>query len=134
MNDYIVDKIEPLVGEETKFSPLICEAGHRLNVFRYSATIRTSDFSRFEDFVSLENQPNSPRNVSRRIEMKQYKLESLIYYTKLFADKEHIMDSSSKDIQEKLDEYARKGWRLVSTDATDFGMAVYIYLYFEKDA
>ena len=66
--------------------------------------------------------------------MKQYKLESLIYYTKLFADKEHIMTDSSRDIQEKLDEYAANGWRLVSTDATDFGMAVYIYLYFEKDA
>ncbi len=44
------------------------------------------------------------------------------------------MTSSSKDIQAKLDFYSREGWRLVSTDATDFGMAVYIYLYFEKDA
>ncbi|XZE54546.1 hypothetical protein SH139x_000516 [Planctomycetaceae bacterium SH139] len=66
--------------------------------------------------------------------MKKYKLESLIYYTKLFADKEHIMTASSKDIQDKLDWYGREGWRLVSTDATDFGLAVYIYLYFEKDA
>ncbi len=65
--------------------------------------------------------------------MKKYKLESLIYYTKLFADKEHIVKESSEDIQMKLDEYAADGWRLVSTDATDFGMAVYIYLYFEKD-
>jgi hypothetical protein len=66
--------------------------------------------------------------------MKKYKLESLIYYTKLFADKEHIVNTSSKDIQEQLDQYSADGWRLVSTDATDFGMAVYIYLYFEKDA
>ena len=65
--------------------------------------------------------------------MKKYKLESLIYYTKLFAEKEHIVTTSSKDIQAKLDQYAADGWRLVSTDATDFGMAVYIYLYFEKD-
>ena len=65
--------------------------------------------------------------------MKQYKLESLIYYSKLFADKEHIIEASSKDIQEKLDDFAADGWRLVSTDATDFGVAVYFYLYFERD-
>jgi hypothetical protein len=66
--------------------------------------------------------------------MKQYKLESLIYYTKITLDKEHIAKASTEDIQKKLDEYARDGWRLVSTDATDFGFAVYFYLYFEKDA
>lgn len=66
--------------------------------------------------------------------MKKYKLESLIYYSKVFAEKEHILEASSRDIQEKLDEYGAKGWRLVSTDATDFGFAVYIYLYFETDA
>lgn len=66
--------------------------------------------------------------------MKEYKLESLIYYSKAFAtDKEHILKDSSRDIQEKLDEYARLGWRLVSTDSTDFGFAVYFYLYFERD-
>ncbi len=65
--------------------------------------------------------------------MKEYKLESLIYYSKLFADKEHIIKASSNDIQEKLDECAQDGWRLVSTDSTDFGMAVYFYLYFERD-
>lgn len=66
--------------------------------------------------------------------MKQYKLESLIYYTKISLDKEHILKSSSADIQAKLDEHASNGWRLVSTDATDFGAGVYFYLYFEKDA
>ena len=65
--------------------------------------------------------------------MKEYKLESLIYYSKLTLDKEHIVKNSTKDIQAKLDEYAQDGWRLVSTDATDFGFAVYFYLYFEKD-
>ena len=65
--------------------------------------------------------------------MKKYKLESLIYYSKMFADKEHIIEASSNDIQAKLDELASQGWRLVSTDATDFGIAVYFYLYFEKD-
>lgn len=66
--------------------------------------------------------------------MKKYKLESLIFYSKLTTDKEHIVKSSSIEIQAKLDEYAQDGWRLVSTDATDFGFAVYFYLYFEKDA
>ncbi len=65
--------------------------------------------------------------------MKKYKLESLIYYSKLTLDKEHIVKASAADIQAKLDEYSADGWRLVSTDATDFGFAVYFYLYFEKD-
>lgn len=65
--------------------------------------------------------------------MKEYKLESLIYYSKLTRDREHIIKSSGKDIQAKLDDYASRGWRLVSTDATDFGAAVYFYLYFERD-
>lgn len=66
--------------------------------------------------------------------MKQYKVESLIYYTKITLDKEHIVKSSTTDIQQKLDQYAMDGWRLVSTNATDFGSAVYFYLYFEKEA
>ncbi len=65
--------------------------------------------------------------------MKQYKVESLIYYTKVTLDKEHIVKSSTVDIQKKLDEYSKNGWSLVSTNATDFGFAVYFYLYFEKD-
>ncbi|MHA7059323.1 DUF4177 domain-containing protein [Aquimarina sp. M1] len=65
--------------------------------------------------------------------MKEYKLESLIYYSKLTLDKEHILKSSSKDIQEKLNLYAKDGWRLVSTDVEDFGMGMYFYLYFERD-
>jgi hypothetical protein len=65
--------------------------------------------------------------------MRQYKVEALIYYTKLTLDKEHIVKSSTTDIQRTLDEYAQNGWRLVSTNATDFGFAVYFYLYFEKD-
>lgn len=65
--------------------------------------------------------------------MKEYKLESLIYYSKLTFDKEHILKSSSKDIQEKLDEYASAGWSLVSTNVEDFGVGMYFYLYFERD-
>ncbi|MFP4097060.1 MAG: hypothetical protein ACLFUB_21430 [Cyclobacteriaceae bacterium] len=44
-----------------------------------------------------------------------------------------MIEQSSKEIQEKLDEFASQGYRLVSTDATDFGYAVYFYLYFERD-
>lgn len=65
--------------------------------------------------------------------MKEYKVESLIYYSKITKDREHIIKSSGKDIQAKLDDYARRGWRLVSTDTTNFGTAIYFYLYFERD-
>ncbi|MEM1120572.1 MAG: DUF4177 domain-containing protein [Bacteroidota bacterium] len=65
--------------------------------------------------------------------MKEYKVESLIYYSKLTLDTKHIANNSKKDIQAKLDEYAPDGWRLVSTDATNFGAAVYIWLYFERE-
>jgi hypothetical protein len=65
--------------------------------------------------------------------MKKYKLETFIYYSKLTRDREHIVKASSADIQAKLDEYSRQGWRLASTDATEFGAAMYFYLYFEKD-
>ena len=67
------------------------------------------------------------------MKMKEYKLETLIYYTKLTLDREHILKDSSKDIQAKLDEMSKDHWRLVSTDATDFGAAIYFYLYFERD-
>jgi hypothetical protein len=65
--------------------------------------------------------------------MKDYKVETLIYYSKLTLDSEHIAKSSKKEIQEKLDEYAQNGYALTSTNATSFGSAVYIYLYFEKE-
>jgi len=66
--------------------------------------------------------------------MKQYKVETLIYYSKMTFDSEHIAKDSKKDIQAKLDEYAAEGWSFKSSNATNFGFAVYIYLYFEKDA
>jgi len=65
--------------------------------------------------------------------MKDYKVETLIYYSKFTFDSKHITKSSKKEIQEKLDEYAKKGYKLTSTDASNFGLALYIYLYFEKD-
>ncbi|MEM6321770.1 MAG: DUF4177 domain-containing protein [Bacteroidota bacterium] len=65
--------------------------------------------------------------------MKEYKVETLVYYSKLTFDREHIAKDSARDIQGKLNDYAADGWRLASTDATNFGSAVYIYLYFERD-
>jgi len=65
--------------------------------------------------------------------MKTYKVETLIYYSKITSDLKHITKSSKKDIQEKLDEYSNNGYKLATTDATKFGLALYIYLYFEKD-
>jgi hypothetical protein len=65
--------------------------------------------------------------------MKDYKVETLIFYSKVTLDSEHIAKKSKIDIQEKLDEYSAKGYRLASTSSTNFGLAIYIYLYFEKD-
>jgi len=65
--------------------------------------------------------------------MKEYKVETLIYYSKITLDPYHITKNSKKDIQEKLDEYAKQGYRLASTDTAGFGAALYFYLYFEKD-
>lgn len=65
--------------------------------------------------------------------MKDYKVECLIYYSKLTLDSEHIAKSSKAEIQEKLDEYSRDGYKLSSTSSNGFGSAIYIYLYFEKD-
>ncbi len=66
--------------------------------------------------------------------MKQYKVESMVFYSKVTLDKEHLMKASSKEIQERLNECVAEGWSLVSTDAAGFGSAMYIYLYFEKDS
>jgi hypothetical protein len=65
--------------------------------------------------------------------MKDYKVETLIFYSKFTFDKNHIAKKSKIDIQEKLDEYAAKGYKLSNTTSTNFGMAIYIYLFFEKD-
>ena len=61
--------------------------------------------------------------------MKEYKVETLIYYSKLTTDSKHITKSSKKDIQDKLDDYSKKGYRLASTDATKFGLALYIFIF-----
>lgn len=64
--------------------------------------------------------------------MKKYKVESRTYYSKITTDKNHISKSSSEEIQEIINDYASNGWSLISTNATSFGLAIYIYLYFEK--
>lgn len=69
----------------------------------------------------------------RKKKMKDYKVESLIFYSKITLDSKHIAKDSKIEIQKTLDDYASKGYKLVSTNATNFGAAVYIYLYFEKD-
>ncbi len=65
--------------------------------------------------------------------MKDYKVETLIYYSKFTFDKNHIAKKSKQEIQEKLNEYSKKGFKLASTNSTNFGFAIYIFLYFEKD-
>ena len=66
--------------------------------------------------------------------MKEYKVEARTYYSRMTLDKEHIINSSSLEIQRLLDKYTADGWTLASTDATSFGAAMYIYLYFEREA
>ena len=65
--------------------------------------------------------------------MKEYKVEARTYYSKITTNSNHIADSSQEQSQQIIDEYAADGWRLMSTNATSFGLAVYVYLYFERD-
>ncbi|HLO45345.1 DUF4177 domain-containing protein [Lacihabitans sp. CCS-44] len=65
--------------------------------------------------------------------MKDTKVETLIFYSKFTFDKNHIAKSSQEEIQKKLDEYSKNGYRLISTTSTGFGYAIYIHLFFEKD-
>lgn len=64
--------------------------------------------------------------------MGQYIVELLVFHTKSTFDFKHIAIDSQKGIQQQLDIYTRKGYRLINTNATNFGLALYIYLYFEK--
>lgn len=65
--------------------------------------------------------------------MKEYKVEVRTYYSKLTINKEHIAQSSQQESQEIIDDYVANGWQLASTNAASFGMAMYVYLYFERD-
>jgi len=66
-------------------------------------------------------------------EMKDTKVEALIYYSKVTLDSEHILKASKEEIQAKLDDYMARGYRLINTTSTNFGFAIYIYLFFEKE-
>ena len=65
--------------------------------------------------------------------MTQYKVEALAFFPKMTFDQEDIVRRSQREVQRVLDDYARRGWRLVSTNAAGSGSAVYVYLYFEAD-
>ena len=65
---------------------------------------------------------------------KEYQVEARTYYSKITLDKDHITNSSMDEIQAIIDDYVADGWQLFSTNATSFGAAMYIYLYFERDA
>lgn len=65
--------------------------------------------------------------------MKEYKLESFSFWTKITTNKNHILEDSTKQIQETLNKYSQEGWILASTEKVSFGAAVYMYLYFERD-
>ena len=65
--------------------------------------------------------------------MKEYKVETRVYFSKMTFDRNHIVKSSQLEIQSIIDEYISEGWQLASTDAANFGMAIYIYLYFERE-
>ena len=64
--------------------------------------------------------------------MKEYKVEPLIFHSKITFDTTYIVKESKEAIQEKLDEYAAQGYILTSTNATNFESDLYVYLYFEK--
>ena len=66
--------------------------------------------------------------------MTEYKVEARTYYSKLTTNANHIAETSQEEAQAIIDGYAAQGWRLVSTNATSFGLAVYLYLFFERDA
>lgn len=65
--------------------------------------------------------------------MKEYRVEARTYYSKPSLNKNHIAERSQEEAQAIIDEYTASGWELASTDATSFGGAVYVYLYFERE-
>lgn len=72
--------------------------------------------------------------MTNTLTMKAYKVDSFILYSKLTLDTKHILKDSTKQIQAILDERSKEGWILTSTDTTNFGAAVYYYLYFERES
>ena len=64
---------------------------------------------------------------------KEYRVEARTYYSKITLDRDHITHSSMIEIQAIIDDYIADGWQLFSTNATSFGSALYVYLYFERE-
>lgn len=64
--------------------------------------------------------------------MKEYKVESMLIPMKISFKGSDLLERSTKEIQQKLDENAKEGWKLVSTDTFGDGV-IYAYLYFERD-
>jgi hypothetical protein len=63
---------------------------------------------------------------------KEYKVEALTFQVKGFSMSN--LKTQQIEIQEQLDLYASKGYRLVSTTSTgDVTTSIFIYLFFEKD-
>jgi hypothetical protein len=65
--------------------------------------------------------------------MKDYKVETLMFHQKFTFKTDTIGEDSKIGIQEKLDEYASKGYILHHTHSMNFEGAIYTTLYFEKD-
>jgi hypothetical protein len=63
---------------------------------------------------------------------KDYKVETLTFQMRGLSTS-HLKTQPKIDIQEQLDLYASKGYRLISTNSIGDVTAFYIYLYFEKD-
>jgi hypothetical protein len=61
--------------------------------------------------------------------MKEYKVEIVRYIQTGFDSNKAIVEAKA-EAQTKLDEYASKGYRLVSTASSDSST---IYLFFERD-
>lgn len=66
-----------------------------------------------------------------KLPMPVYKVETLVFHAKHIHDFKAIAEHSQSAIQEKVDYYSRKGYQLAHTNTTSFGLALYIYLYFE---
>ncbi|MEM0962840.1 MAG: DUF4177 domain-containing protein [Bacteroidota bacterium] len=65
--------------------------------------------------------------------MTEVRVESKTFYSKPTLNKDHIAESAQEWAQATIDDYLAGGWRLASTDATSFGAAVYVFLYFERE-
>lgn len=65
--------------------------------------------------------------------MKRYKVEGQTFYSKFLGSSNHIAEASARWAEETIERYTQDGWSLASTDATSYGMAVYMFLYFERE-